>query len=408
MFDLFLSTNVDYVGRTTQQHRATINPATKYIALSASNRAGEGDILGCRVNKLIGNPQLCRGDGRNCSTRKLMIYRDLTTIHADADMKHWNTYWEAGHLHSLPGLFHDNYTGSLRKFWESTFARLPSEAKIIDLGTGNGALALMALEYSRRHKLSFEVTGIDSANISPSIPEFIRQHPSSIRFLSKTEMTSTGLPENYFDLAISQYSIEYAPMTETIRELDRILKKHRGGFAAIVHHESSVILSRAKQTKRQINHCKNSGLLSICVKMLEIRERMENHVSAQEKQIYNSLLKQFTSKSLKLKKFQPQMENPEYLQQFLCLLNDVLDPSKNTNIPINKRLRLLTEYQEQTTAYMKRLGDLQAAAYSGHDFDQLTQELRKTGLQVMHLAPIFHHASFIGFSIRAMRNSCTP
>ncbi|WP_456373313.1 hypothetical protein, partial [Thiolapillus sp.] len=65
------------------------------------------------------------------------------------DARQWGDWWNKHSLTSFHGHFQNNYDGSLKQFWEERFANLPDNAAIVDLATGNGALALLAAEYSR-------------------------------------------------------------------------------------------------------------------------------------------------------------------------------------------------------------------------------------------------------------------
>ena len=56
----------------------------------------------------------------------------------------WSDYWRAGPLHSLAGSFQDNYEGPIRAFWEAALAGLTANDRVLDIGTGNGALPALA------------------------------------------------------------------------------------------------------------------------------------------------------------------------------------------------------------------------------------------------------------------------
>jgi len=59
--------------------------------------------------------------------------------HGRLDAGQWSSYWQRGTFHSLPGLFPENYAGPVSRFWHAVFSRLPADARVLDLGTGNGA-----------------------------------------------------------------------------------------------------------------------------------------------------------------------------------------------------------------------------------------------------------------------------
>lgn len=61
-------------------------------------------------------------------------------------MKHWTNYWRnSGALNSFAeGRVAKGYDGDVKKFWDDKFSLFPTQGEIVDLGTGNGALAILA------------------------------------------------------------------------------------------------------------------------------------------------------------------------------------------------------------------------------------------------------------------------
>ena len=75
------------------------------------------------------------------------------------DRDEWSRFWERGTVTTFEGHFGDNYDAEIRDFWWTEFARLADGAVIVDLATGNGALALLAARHGREHE------GVDSPYI---------------------------------------------------------------------------------------------------------------------------------------------------------------------------------------------------------------------------------------------------
>ena len=51
---------------------------------------------------------------------------------------------------SLPQDFAANYDGEVAEFWQAAFAQVPPAGRMIDLCTGNGAIALLAVAYANK------------------------------------------------------------------------------------------------------------------------------------------------------------------------------------------------------------------------------------------------------------------
>ncbi|MCE2462275.1 MAG: class I SAM-dependent methyltransferase [Pseudomonadales bacterium] len=162
----------------------------------------------------------------------------------------WSRYWEKGTITTFHGRFGENYDGPVRDFWHGLFATLPGDARIVDLATGNGAVALLAAQYSHRQGRAFDIVGVDTAEIDPArlfAGKAYARHLRRIRFLARTPVGATTLPDSSQDLATSQFGIEYAETAATVAEVGRILKPQNATFAAMIHHADSAIVRQAKR-----------------------------------------------------------------------------------------------------------------------------------------------------------------
>ncbi len=83
-------------------------------------------------------------------------------------LEQWDRYWAYGNIHSFSQVSGGNYQGAIADFWKSRFETLESESRILDIATGNGAIALLALESSDQRSAHFEILGVDLADIDPS------------------------------------------------------------------------------------------------------------------------------------------------------------------------------------------------------------------------------------------------
>jgi ubiquinone/menaquinone biosynthesis C-methylase UbiE len=154
----------------------------------------------------------------------------------------WSRYWASGPLHSCPNAFAGNYDDEIRDFWMSFFGSLPDGASILDIGTGNGAVAFLARDAADALKRRFHIEGIDAAVIHPAAAA--ARHgieAGDIVFRGNTSCERTGYPDGHFDAASSQYAIEYSRIDDSLKELARVLKP--GGVAGfVIHHAGSEAL----------------------------------------------------------------------------------------------------------------------------------------------------------------------
>ena len=157
-------------------------------------------------------------------------------------MQHWDCYWQnTKTLNSFAegeqGL---GYSGDIAEFWHKVFASQKNNARLLDLATGNGGLAVLALQTNG----SFQVCASDKADISPL--QLFTEHDSSYSYLKNIQffgnMASEHLtfPAETFELVISQFGFEYAEPEATLQQIHRVLVAG-GKMVALVHHDQSFI-----------------------------------------------------------------------------------------------------------------------------------------------------------------------
>ncbi|PWK48478.1 class I SAM-dependent methyltransferase [Pleionea mediterranea] len=156
------------------------------------------------------------------------------------NIEHWSGYWSQGNITSLPVGFRDNYDREIKHFWFEQFKQLPESAVILDVCTGNGAIALLAAEFSDIHQKNFSIIAVDAASIDiaaikaryPQLEPYLNQ----IQFKPSTRIEELSFDDDSFDLICSQYGIEYCNLGVVGVKLSKLLKSK--GTVAIVSHTS--------------------------------------------------------------------------------------------------------------------------------------------------------------------------
>ena len=158
----------------------------------------------------------------------------------------WDRFWHFDRLSSfMSGPGAANYGAAIAAGWLDFFAALPSGARILDLCTGNGAIAVMAMEASP----GFEVTGVDLASIEPAA--FVSSNLDllrRIRFVPNMPAEALSLPAGGFDAVVSQYGIEYSDLDRSLPEAARMLAP--GGRLRFAMHAAEGAV--AADTRRSI------------------------------------------------------------------------------------------------------------------------------------------------------------
>jgi SAM-dependent methyltransferase len=134
----------------------------------------------------------------------------------------------------------------VRDFWREKFIDLADGSHVLDIATGNGAIAVLAAEVARDtgKKLVISATDLAAINKDVSGDDDAVALRASVNFRSHTPCEKQPFQDNSISLVTSQFGFEYSDITRTIREARRILKPG-GRFIAISHHADSSLIKAA-------------------------------------------------------------------------------------------------------------------------------------------------------------------
>lgn len=163
------------------------------------------------------------------------------------DKSHWDQYWQTDRQASCLNLDTPNYSADMRAGWTVFFSGLPSGAKVLDICTGNGAVAAIAYETGRDHGKAFDVHGVDGAEIDPA--RFVTtagETLKAITFHGRTAAERLPFEDGAFDAVASNYGIEYTERQRSLPEAVRVLKS--GGRLRFVVHAVEGTVMRDTRT----------------------------------------------------------------------------------------------------------------------------------------------------------------
>lgn len=175
----------------------------------------------------------------------------------------WTRYWATGALSSLPEVYGDPAEGPPAAVWRRELASLGHRARILDLGCGNGAVALLAAHTAAERGVYWEIHGVDLAAIDPA------RAVSGVTFHPATPMSATPFAGGYFDLVTGQFAIEYGDPPRVLAEVSRVLRP--GGRAAfVVHLRESAVVATARVELAQLQEVLAPGaVLDLAVAVLD-------------------------------------------------------------------------------------------------------------------------------------------
>lgn len=236
-------------------------------------------------------------------------------------MKHWTNYWQtSGALNSFAeGSSAVGYSGDVKEFWFKLFSQLPEDSRIVDLGTGNGALALLAQLYSDKKSFDWTVVGIDAAKIDPfgikTLNEEKQRSFKKIEFVGSTFIESMEFPDDSISAFISQFGFEYSETEKSLNKVHKSLRP-KGKLCLVMHTDDSEIVIESK-TGMEINETiLSSALFSLARQLFTEEQEFLNNDNTSRGEwfkseifltfnkglrlIVESFLKRFNSKSEKV------------------------------------------------------------------------------------------------------------
>ena len=163
----------------------------------------------------------------------------------------WSAYWSSGALHSCVGSFGGNYAGEVRAFWQSVSAALPVGARLLDVATGNGALPALFIDDVPEAR-TLNIDAVDLAQVQPA---WLASAPGPARgrtrFHSGVRAENLPFADASFDVAVSQFGLEYTDTARSLAELRRVLRTG-ATLALVLHADASLIVRQAREELRHL------------------------------------------------------------------------------------------------------------------------------------------------------------
>lgn len=138
------------------------------------------------------------------------------------------------------------------EFWTGFYDGFGQNARLLDVGTGNGFLPFLAVKHAAKRDLQWEVHGVDLADIKPE--KYVRGRTEALRqikFQGRVAAEELPFEDHCFDGVTAQYAVEYGDLSRSIPEIFRVLRPG-GLFCAILHHADSHVVQQNKATLGEV------------------------------------------------------------------------------------------------------------------------------------------------------------
>jgi len=298
----------------------------------------------------------------------------------------WTEYWARGALHSLPYAFEGNYARGVAAFWRERFVRLGERARVLDVGTGNGAVALLAVGFAREHSLDFEVHGVDLADIDPgaAVEAETSQDLSRIRFHARTAIEALPFEAGRFDLITGQYAFEYADIEPAARELARVAAPD-GRLALGLHHDQSMVMQNARivceQGRLIFERLKFFPLLGALLKRVSAAQTPEDRRRLATDPEAERIRHAFNQAAEQIYRAAEQSPNPRFLDALLAESRRCMSAvGKHSLEELERRVAFL---EADLRSKWARMDDLAACACDEAGRERILGALQQAGFQVL-------------------------
>lgn len=276
----------------------------------------------------------------------------------------WSVYWAANNLHSCVASNSDADQKVLNAVWAELADRVPDNAAVLDLATGNGAVPVALLNA----QAGLNITAVDQADIKPA--EVVADYPelSKVNFIGNTNLNTMALDGQRFDAITSQFGVEYAGLPGALDAALGCLA-NQGEFVFLIHHaHSQLIESSAHKITEMYALLAPTGLIDTLLKFLrgEIPfTELENLGQAYA-----------NSPATKTQLISGQVFAG--IEQIATLIDS--DPDQARNLGATLGLRLQAEYD--------RLKQMQKAAQSAAQMAELQSHLQNRGFTISALETV--------------------
>lgn len=143
------------------------------------------------------------------------------------------------------------YSSEVRAAWSEFLRTLPSQARLLDVGTGNHVPALIAAELAAQERRGWQIDVIDTSRAT-SRQDSVARHVALERIAFHTGATPTQLPFEAaeFDALCGHHVLEFIDPKPALAEFRRVLRP--GGDAQfLLHHADSPFLQSARFSLRE-------------------------------------------------------------------------------------------------------------------------------------------------------------
>jgi len=292
----------------------------------------------------------------------------------------WEAYWHGtGDIgaYSIGGVNHP----TILTFWDGFFQGVKqdySTPKIIDIASGNGAVVERALATFSAEQANFTCLDVSGAAITN-----IRDRFPQVKGLV-TDARSIPLDSGSFDIATSQFGVEYAGL-EAINEVARLLAPG-GRLALLIHSEAGSIHRECVESLDAVVQLKESRFIPYAIEMFSAGFKA---VSGADRAPYEAAGKQLAPAIGVLEAIMKQYGQHVAGDTIARLYNDVGQIHQEIqNYEPAEVLNWLSRMDGELDAYAGRMSSMSESAIDSDTFEQICDGLRSGDYTIEREEPL--------------------
>ena len=260
---------------------------------------------------------------------------------------------------------------------------LPKGARMLELATGNGAVARSCAERARARRKPLEIEAVDAADINPPglLPD-ADGHLPKIRFQGGVWLEDLPFRDDEFHAVISQFGFEYADEALTVSEVSRVLSPN-GKLRLVIHARGGAVWEDINYRHKRLSEVlAENGAANLVLTL--VRAQQKHDVNT-----FNRKVKRLAAAANKARELAEQPPSDDsalfYAREFLYVW------SHRRQYRLNDLLRSLEDGWAHATGTDTRYGQMLRVARSAEDIAALCERFKTAGL-----------------TINAVRQVCSP
>jgi len=316
-------------------------------------------------------------------------------------MDTWSVYWKSGICTSFGDRLPQWYKRTLHPFWVKAFSHLPACSRVLDVASGNGAVAEIAARVSIEQKKQLRIVAVDKADLAPKGME--GNCAEQIEFLPNMPLETLRIPGRRFDLVCSQFGLEYAKAALAFRSVQNVLEPN-GSLLMVAHHSASIICGSSREELQQYRSLLKeyplfAKLALLLQAMGDIRRRSDlqalsdNPVSEKQRAAFNRVVGKLLHR------------HPEgvVLADVLQRINPLF--KEKVTLPLPAKLRYVRRLEQEMMYAQQRLLDLTAAALNEKGMQKFLRLAENSGLETEICEKMLDEAGLLAWVIRFRKNN---